>query len=291
MKTVICFGEILWDMLPRGLFLGGAPLNAASHLAKLGSDVWMASAVGDDFLGGESLERIRDNKVHTDFVTVSKKYPTGTVKARLDDKGNASYVFAEDVAWDHIKVTDALLKKAASADAIIYGTLAQRGSGNLKPLMRLLNVEGPLKIFDVNFRSPYDSLTTARDLAAKADIIKINREELNRLSGYTSKSARLETRIRSLSETLGIGRICVTLGGDGAIYFDHGNWVRGSAKKVKVRDTVGAGDAFLAMFTHMLITGEAEKDSGFLDRCCSLGAMVVSKDGAIPEYESKEFLR
>jgi fructokinase len=139
---VICFGEVLWDSLPAGLFLGGAPLNVAAHLALLGADPAIVSCVGTDYLGDEAIRRARDMGVDTRFVALDTELPTGTVAARLDARGNATYSFGERVAWDQIPTAAGLEEAVAGAQALVFGTLALRKPANRELLERLLRSPG-----------------------------------------------------------------------------------------------------------------------------------------------------
>jgi len=287
---VVSFGAVLWDVLPRGIFLRGAPLNVAAHLSKLGAEVYMVSAVGNDFLGKEALDRMKINQVNTDWVEQHDDLPTGTVKVTLDNKGNASYTIHEGVAWDRIVISKALLEFVQKAEAVVFGSLDARSNPNLETLTRMLNEKGPLRIFDVNLRPPYDNLDLVFTLIEKTDILKLNEEELEKIAGGTIKSSGCESLIEKLAEKTGVRRICVTLAEKGAIYFNDGRLINGSATAPEVRDTVGAGDAFMAAFIQGVINGDADSDPDFINRCCRLGAYVASQDGAIPDYDPKKIL-
>ncbi len=287
---VVSFGAVLWDVLPRGIYFGGAPLNVASHLSKLGVEAYMASAVGKDFLGDEALERMKINRVNTQFVEQHDDLPTGTVKVILDNKGNACYTIHEDVAWDRIVLSDALLEIVQKADAIVFGSLDARSNSNFATLNRMLSEKGPTKIFDVNLRAPYDNLDLVFTLAEKTNILKLNEEELEKITEGSIKSSGCESLIDTLVEKTRVRRVCVTLAEKGAVYYNNGRLIKGSAKAPEVRDTVGAGDAFMAAFTYGVINGDADRDPEFINRCCRLGAYVASQDGAIPDYDPQEIL-
>ncbi len=287
---VVSFGAVLWDVLPRGIFLGGAPLNVAAHLSKLGAEVTMVSAVGKDFLGEEALERMKMNQVDTHLVEQHEDLPTGTVKVTLDAKGNASYTIHENAAWDRIVLSKALLESVQKADAIVFGSLDARSNPNLETLTRMLNEKGPLRIFDVNLRAPYDNLDLVFTLIEETDILKLNEEELEKISGGAIESSGCESLIEKLVEKTGVRRICVTLAEKGAIYFNDGRLIKGCATATEVRDTVGAGDAFMAAFIQGVINGDADRNPDFINRCCRLGAYVASQDGAIPDYEPQKIL-
>jgi fructokinase len=288
--TVLCFGEILWDCLPHGDFLGGAPFNVAYHLHRLGARALMVSCVGRDDFGREALHRVAGRGLAREFIAEDAARATGTVRVQLDARGNASYVFADPAAWDFIPVTDALLARAATSDAVVFGSLALRHEFNRASLGRLLAVAGPLKVFDVNLRPPYDDLELVRELTRRADVLKLNDGELARLTGRSSippdDATMLANAARELAQATACRSICVTRGEHGALWWRAGEVFTAAAPKVAVRDTIGAGDAFTAAFTLGLVNGEAARDpQTLLARACRLGAFVASQDGAQPDYD------
>ncbi len=285
-RKILCFGEVLWDCLPAGLFLGGAPLNVASHLKRLGADPIMASAVGSDVLGEEALSRVRKRGLTITEIAVIEGVPTGTAHVDLDADGVASYRFPEPCAWDAVPAAPALAI-AKDVDAIVFGTLAARSDANEATLEALLEVDGPLKIFDVNIRPPYFDRLNASVLAQKADVLKVNDEELEELTGMDVADDLPEGPLQLLSTITGVRRICLTRGKAGAVFWDHGNTTVAESPEVEVKDTVGAGDAFTAAITLALIEGESADK--FLSRACKLGAYIASQDGAVPEYDPTSF--
>lgn len=285
-RKILCFGEILWDCLPAGLFLGGAPLNVASHLKCLGSDPVMASAVGDDILGEEALSRVRKRGLAITEIAVIEGVPTGTAHVDLDAQGLATYRFPEPCAWDAIP-NEAALAVAKDMDAIVFGTLATRSQANEDTLEALLAIEGPLKIFDVNIRPPHFDRLNASVLAQMADVIKLNEEELETLTGMDVVEDVPEGPLQLLSTITGVRKICLSRGELGAVFWNHGEATLSDAPEVNVKDTVGAGDAFTAAITLGLLDGESPEK--FLPRACKLGAFIASQDGAVPEYDPKQF--
>jgi len=285
-RKILCFGEILWDCLPPGLFLGGAPLNVASHLRRLGAEPIMVSAVGGDVLGQEALSRVRKRGLAITEIAIVEDLPTGTAHVDLDAHGVASYQFPEPCAWDAIPL-DAALAIAPEVDAIVFGTLATRSAQNEDVVEKLLDVEGPLKVFDVNIRPPYFDRLNSIVLAQKSDILKINDEELERLTSMEVPEGVPEGPLQQLSTLTGVRRICLTRGPAGAVFWNHGEVTRADAPPVDVRDTVGAGDAFTAAITLGLCLEESA--AHFLPRACKLGAFVASRDGAVPDYDPGDF--
>jgi fructokinase len=292
---IFCFGEILWDCLPHGRFLGGAPFNVAYHAARLGAEAVMVSAVGEDALGAETLARIAARGLATAFITRDPEWPTGTVNVRLDARGNASYCFTDPAAWDRIPVTDEVMAAARGGAVIVFGSLALRHEFNRAALGRLLDLRGPLKVFDVNLRPPYDDVPLVLELARRADALKLNDAELARLTGASPAATGEEPGVRAAIEQLagltGCGDICVTRGERGALWWRRRVVHAAAAPPVRVRDTIGAGDAFTAALALGLARGEANTDPArCLRHCCALGAFVASQDGAQPDYEPRSVL-
>jgi fructokinase len=285
------FGEILWDCLPSGRHAGGAPFNVASHIAQLGVSASLLSAVGQDSLGDEILEVAKQKGVNVEFVGRARiGLPTGTVVATVDALGNANYELVQPTAWDEIIVSAEALEAVAKAGAFIFGSLATRSPYNLEQLDRLLAVKGPLKFFDVNLRPPFADPKRIVQLAARADVLKLNHDEVGQISSWlrtgeaTPNPPGDEDAIAKacavLSEATNTPRICVTMGSAGATLWDRGNLVSAPAPKVVVKDTVGAGDAFMAGLIVGLTRGANTQT--VLETACRLGAIVASHDGATP---------
>jgi fructokinase len=285
------FGEILWDCLPSGKHAGGAPFNVAAHLAQLRARVALISAIGRDPLGDEILQVARDKNVNVDFVgRVRIGLPTGTVVATLDEKGNATYELVQPAAWDEIKVSAQALTAVAKARALTFGSLAGRSPYNIEQLGRLLEVRGPLKFFDVNLRPPFVDLPLVIDLAKHADVIKLNDGELGKLAVWLqtgevrASTPRTPDQVAqacaAIADATNVARVCVTLAEEGAALWNGGNLVTAPAPKVTVRDTVGAGDAFMA---GLMIGLTSDMDARrVLENACRLGAFVASHYGATP---------
>ena len=278
---VICFGEILWDSLPRGLFPGGAPVNVAYHLRQLGLSPLPVTAVGRDFLGDELLRRMKRWGLSTAGVT-SNDSPTGAVLVELDARGIPAFHILENVAWDRIELNEAARSAAPDAVAVIYGTLAQRCEHNRQRIGEVLDlVPRALRIFDVNLRPPADSREVVLHLASRAQVIKLNHEELRTLSGYVD--ADLESAARLFSTQTGCGTICVTAGERGAGMLVESKWHWEKARPVEVQDTVGSGDSFVASLTRDLLDGKRSPQE-MLQRACRLAEFVATRDGAMPAY-------
>jgi fructokinase len=284
------FGEILWDCLPSGRHAGGAPFNVAAHLVQLGTSATLISSIGKDPLGEEILQVANDKRVNTEFVSVHPKLPTGTVMVTINEKGNASYEIVEPVAWDEIEVPPEAVEAVANARGFVFGSLSCRSGKNIKSLDSLLELDGPLKFFDVNLRPPYADPECVVKLAARADVIKLNHEEVGKLAAFiqtgdtacdepldTDSVARAAAVLAEKTET---PVICVTRAENGAALWDRGTLVTTPAPYVRVKDTVGAGDSFMAG----LMVGLTNKIDAraVVGNACRVGAFVASHHGATP---------
>ena len=284
---VVCFGEILWDFLPDALYPGGAPLNVAYHLRRLGRRPYLVSAVGRDQLGDELLRRLRHWDIGTAGITRHADRPTGTVRASLAMRGDARYEITADVALDQIVLSAGTRRAVGAAQAIVFGSLAQRSAANVRALDRLLahGRAGSWWVFDVNLRPPHDDLDLVRTLARRATLLKLNAAEAARLAdGAAEASGREETDARRLAARTGCATVCVTAGERGAGLLRAGLWHWEPGRPVTVADTVGAGDAFLAALVNHLLNGRMP-DGEVLARACRLGEWVASRRGATPAYD------
>ena len=285
--TILCFGEILWDSLPAGLFPGGAPFNVGYHLHKLGADVRIVSAVGRDKLGDEILRRLKGWDLSTELIAVNNGLPTGTVIAEVGGSGDAHYSITTSVAWDQIIAGDDAVQAAFAARALVHGSLALRSTLNCASLDRLCAVmpADAWRVFDVNLRPPHDDLVLVRERANGASLLKLNSDEAARLTrGESSEPpGDEETMARALSETHGCPRVCITCGSRGAGLLVGGDWLWEPGLAVAVVDTVGAGDAFLArLLSELLAANKAPAEA--LASACRHGEWVASESGATPAY-------
>ncbi len=283
-EPVLCYGEVLWDSLPNGMFPGGAPINVAYHLKRLGLYPLPVTAVGNDFLGEDLLRRITTWGLSIDYIATTSEKQTGVVVVEVDQKGSPTYEIRDDVAWDWIAVPGSLEKEAARSHALVYGTLAQRHPHNREQLSRLIRyAPKATKVYDVNLRPPFDSADLVWDLAQNADVIKLNHDELNQLLKGAHPQSELENAARSFAKAIHCSRICVTAGGDGAglLWDDTWHWTEG--QPIQVKDTVGAGDAFLAGLVHGILSESTPGET--IRNAARLGEFVATCEGATPAYE------
>lgn len=287
---LLCFGEVLWDALPQGLFLGGAPYNVTYHLQKLGEPAAMLSAVGDDFLGQEILRRMKAKDQVTDFVSIHKDLPTGAVEVTLDEKGDASYNIVEPVAWDKIVAPNPLPEAFANDGVLVFGTLALRSSQNRETFEKLRELGNLRLACDVNLRPPHDDVASLLEFVRGVDLLKLNDDECARLMGVDKLPSEPVPSLERLSGSLDVKSICVTRGSEGAWFYNkEQGFFEANPVKVKVADTIGAGDSFMAG----LVAGWLKSDFNsniqrVLDRATKLAAHVASSEGAQPDYDPEK---
>jgi fructokinase len=281
MATILAIGELLWDVFPDERRLGGAPANVAYHLAQIGHHVHLASAVGADDLGRRALARLAESGVEIELVRVNDARPTGTVEVKLDERGVPTFHIARDVAWDHIPVTDALLHTAASADAIVFGTLAQREMESRASILRVADAAPGLRVLDLNLRPPFQEPSVIRAALTRADVLKLNEDEAAGLPTLLNQ-ATSASFLPELARTHSFRRIYVTRGAEGCDVVEGETTIRASAPSVSVADTVGAGDAFTAA----LVDGEIRglPAARIAANACAAGAFVASRSGAMPAW-------
>lgn len=279
---VLCFGEIIWDLLPHGRFLGGAPLNVAYHLHRLGCTARLRSAVGADSLGTDALAAMTAAGLPTDQVGRHPHLPTGTAVVELDAAGQARFRLPMPVAWDEVPTG----APDSPTDAIVYGTLALRSPHNRFALERLIAAApGAWRGCDVNLRAPHDDLAGLLPFLDQADLIKVNADEALRLAEFTSSAPPWPEVAARLAQRFPRADICITLGADGAGVLAGGRWTSVPAPAVQVRDTIGAGDAFTAALVAGYLRAPSSPDWGrILAAACRLGGFVASRDGAQPDY-------
>lgn len=279
-ETIVGIGEILWDMLPSGKALGGATANFAYHASRLGAEGWVVSAIGEDSLGQEIMDLVRQKKLNTIIETTGK--PTGTVQVTLDDTGVPTYNITEDVAWDNIPFTDKMKSLAQKADAICFGSLAQRMNSRTS-IMEFIGSAGPetLKIFDINLRQHYFNKNVIEESLRLADILKINDEEIKTAAKLFNLDGDDIKVCRSLIDNYDLKLVILTKGAEGSEIITSGEVIPQEAGKSEIVDTVGAGDSFTAAFTVAYLRGKTLREAQKL--ASDTAAYVCSHKGAMPE--------
>ncbi|MFG6687776.1 carbohydrate kinase [Mariniflexile sp. HNIBRBA6329] len=286
MAKITCFGEVLWDVFPSQKRIGGAPLNVALRLQSLNNEVAMISSVGNDALGNALVNYIAENNVNTACIQVTNDFKTGEVAVLLDEKGSASYEINFPSAWDYISINKAVIDLVKSNDAFVYGSLVARSSVSKQTLYGLLE-HAKYKVFDLNLRPPHYTKEVLIYLMNKADFIKFNDDELYEVSGYLdSKFHSMEQNIRYISQKTNTKHICVTKGSHGAVLLYNDSFYYNSGYQIKVKDTVGAGDSFLASLISQLLNNINPQEA--IDFACAVGALVAQSEGANPKISLSE---
>lgn len=291
-KYVVGIGEALFDCLPDGRKLGGAPANFAYHVSQFGLKGQAISAIGDDELGEEIVETFE--KVGLDHILPVVEQPTGTVKVTLDAKGIPQYDICLGVAWDNIPLTDDMLYVARNAQAICFGSLAQRSQTSRETIHAFLD-EAPkdaLRVFDINLRQNWFTAEIIAESLNRANVLKINDEELDvvatMLLGVPSVPGKLiaedpaKTRLvcRDLIAKYDLKMLILTCGAIGSYVFTDTEESYVATPKVKVADTVGAGDSFTATFVAQILLGKSIRQAH--EKAVAVSAFVCTQNGAMP---------
>ncbi len=290
---VLTFGEALFDIIEGSAHLGGAPLNLAAHLAKLGAKPAVLTAVGRDELGKILLYRAKEMGVDTSYILIDDKMPTGTVTVKLEDEGIPLFAINEGVAWDAITPDEREFEALAAEewDVFCFGTLAQRSKENRKTLKRLLSeIKAKHFFYDVNLRAGFYRREWILSSLEHSTILKMNKEEAAKISGMlfgTTYACRTLCRLL-MDRYPEISVICITKGPEGAAVYHEGVYEEIETTPVEVADTVGAGDAFSAGFLYTFLSGYGVSKAASI--ACALGTYVASKPGAVPEY-SEELMK
>jgi fructokinase len=286
MTKIICFGEVLWDVFPTHKKIGGAPLNVALRLHSFKNEVSIISSIGNDKKGRELKHYIEQQGLSAVYIQTNNTYETSEVTVALDEKRAATYIIKQPCAWDYIHFKELLLTLVKNSDAFIFGSLVARNKTSENTLKKLLAVSR-FSIFDVNLRPPHCQIERLVQFMKTANFIKFNDEELfeiNQKIGFKNKS--IEENIRHISQFTNTQQICVTKGSKGAILFYDRQFYTNLGYVVKVLDTVGSGDSFLATLVDCLLKKEDPQKA--IDTACAVGALVAQNHGANPEISTKQ---
>ncbi|MGB2625609.1 MAG: carbohydrate kinase [Candidatus Acidiferrum sp.] len=287
--TVVGLGELLWDMFPQGPQLGGAPANFAYISSLLGDHGIVASRLGNDVLGEEARRRFQHLRLPTDFLQTDDTHPTGTVRVSLDAGGQPKYEIAGPVAWDFFEMTSEWKRLSLQASAISYGTLAQRTAVSRDTILEFLDgaPRETVRVFDVNLRQSFYNRETLRQSAGRATVIKLNDEELPTIlelldaPGTISATRDARSAMSWMLQKTGARLICVTCGGRGSLLASPTEYHEHPGLRVKIKDTVGAGDAFAAALVHHFL--RSVPLAAMNEAANTMGAWVASCSGAMPE--------
>lgn len=281
-RIIVGLGEALWDCLPEGRKLGGAPANFAYHASQFGYDAYVVSAVGTDALGKETLAEFDAKGLKYEMPQV--EYPTGTVQVALDESGVPAYDIKEGVAWDNIPFTPRLEDMARRCRAVCFGSLAQRNEASRQTIYRFLDAtpKDCLRIFDINLRQNFYSKDVIRESLMRCNVLKINDEELvliGRMFGYPGLD--FENKCWLILGKYDLDMLVLTCGVNGSYVFSRGAMSYLETPKVTVADTVGAGDSFTGAFVSSILSGKSVPDAHRI--AVNVSAFVCTQNGAMPE--------
>lgn len=282
-RYIVGIGEALWDCLPEGRKIGGAPANFAFHAGQFGFQSLAVSAIGNDELGDEILEEL--NQRNLCHLLERVDFPTGTVQVSLDEKGIPCYEILEGVAWDNIPYSEKLDEIARNCQVVCFGSLAQRNEVSRETINRFIDAmpesEGSLKVFDINLRQNFYDEEIITSSLKKCNVLKLNDEELvivSRMFGYPELSQ--SEACRRILDAYGLRMLILTCGTDGSYVFTAGETSFHPTPKVEVADTVGAGDSFTGSFIASILKGKSILEAH--RRAVEVSAYVCTQNGAMP---------
>ena len=294
-KNIVGIGELLWDLLASGPRLGGTVSNFSVMAARLGNHAVIASRLGDDQLGRDAIAGLSHLPADTGYIQTDPSAPTGTVTVELSAGGQPSYVIHEPVAWDFLECTPQWLQLAAEADAVCFGTLAQRDDASRMAIRDFIDAtpDGCVRVFDVNLRKPFYSAELIRWSLERATLLKLNDEELPVVLGLLGIEAAADggeeaaelAGARALLKAFPLNLVCITLGSRGSLLVTREDHHRHPGIRIQVKDTVGAGDAFTAAMTHYYLQGAS---LAVLNEAGNRwGGWVASQPGAMPALDAE----
>ena len=280
-RIIVGLGEALWDCLPEGRKIGGAPANFAYHASQFGYEAHAVSAVGNDALGDETIEALKANGLKLCMPRVD--FPTGQVLVSLDEDGVASYDIKEGSAWDNIPFTPEMEQLAGRCSAVCFGSLAQRNEVSRNAIYRFLNAtpKGCMRIVDINLRQNFYSKEVIQESLRRCNVMKINDEELviiGRMFGYPGLD--IENKCWLILGKYNLDMLVLTCGVNGSYVFSKGAMSFLETPKVEVADTVGAGDSFTGAFVASILSGKTIPEAHRIG--VNVSAYVCTQNGAMP---------
>lgn len=279
--SIICFGEVLWDILPTGPRPGGAPMNVCYHLHKQGEQTALITKIGNDEKGRELRNVFATRGLCIDFFQVDHQYGTGRVFASPNHSNEVEYDIVFPSAWDFISLEEQSRKLVSQSKYFVYGSLAARHKVSRDTLYALLDLAHH-RVLDINLRAPHFEKETIAYLLATAQTAKLNLAELELITGWYGSAKTIKEAMQWLQDEFFIDTIIVTRGADGAIVYSGGQFYEHTGYEVIVEDTIGSGDAFLAAFLSSLTTENNIPEALF--HASRLGAFIATQSGACPDY-------
>ena len=283
--TIVCYGEVLWDLLPSGKVAGGAPMNVAYHANQLGIRAQMVSKIGKDELGSSLMDFLSGKGIPINLIQTDYTFPTGTVNVALDANGSPSYEIVAPVAWDYIHVDRANKAAVSTADAFVFGSLSSRNETSRTSLLSLMEL-AQLKVLDVNLRSPFFTQDLLLQLLQLADIVKMNDEELLIIGQWLDIDHTEAATAKKIRDHFQWQQFIVTRGAQGAWLFNDKGMINSDGIPIQVQDTIGSGDSFLAAFLSKFLRGEAPEKC--LQFAAATGAYVATQKGGTPEFSETQ---
>lgn len=280
--TIAGIGEILWDYLPYGRVLGGAPANVAYHVNALGGNGYIVSGIGNDRDGRDILEKLDRLGINRQYITIHPAYPTGTARVEIDSEGSANFTISENSSWDRIPLTPWLLKLAVQADAIVFGTLAQRSETTKATIRKFVSTTRPeaFRVLDLNLRYPHYSEESLHWSLEFCNILKLNENELKVIAQTLRFKGNLCQILEQVLDRFHMEVIALTLGKEGSLLYSKKEHCSHNGYVTSMIDTVGAGDAFTAALILGVLEGlNLERISDYANRVASY---VCSQPGATP---------
>jgi len=286
-KPVVAgIGELLWDVLPTGKQLGGAPGNFAFHAMQAGCEGVVISAIGRDKPGDEINKELQHLAVNLKYIQ-QNNFPTSTVTVSLDEKGQPDFTIHENVAWDHIQLNDSIIRLSKKLDAVCFGSLAQRNTDSETTIQTILSrlKPGCLRVFDINLRQQYFSKEIILKSLKQSDILKLNDSELPVIADYFGIAGDIESQLYQLLQSFKMKYVIYTMGQKGSIVISPDSTSVMKAPQVQVADTVGAGDAFTGIFVAGLLYGYPLSE--IHKKATDVAAYVCTQKGATPSVKGK----
>ena len=286
-NVIVGIGEILWDMLPSGKVIGGAPANFAYHAQELGESSIVVSCIGNDELGREIISSLEKKDMPTEFLYIDKNHPTGVVSARINKEGKPSYLIQEEVAWDYIPTSTLMRELAFKSAAVCFGTAAQRSQLSRMTIQTFVGLmeQDSIRVFDINLRQNFYSQDVIETSLSLANVLKLNVNELSVVKKLLRLNGDEKKILNELSRKYSLNLIALTRGREGSILFTEGKTSNHEGHKINVEDTVGAGDAFVAgLVTGMLRGYELDDLNNKANRVASY---ICSKHGATPSLTNE----